>query len=66
MKNTSSARWLLKARLAVLCAALAGVVVCEMCLGESLTARLGQPATPSTQSLDTPSQSVADLVAVAQ
>jgi hypothetical protein len=66
MKTNSSARYLARIRVIMVCAALAALVGLEFSLSQSLAARIGQPTARQTDSPATPNISIADLMAAAR
>ncbi len=66
MKTSSSARRVLKARVAALCIAILGVVVAEFAMGESLAARIGQVTAPQVAGPQAPCMGISDLMLVAR
>jgi hypothetical protein len=66
MKTNASARYLVRIRVIMVCAALAAIAGLELSLSESLAARIGQTAARQTDSPQAPSVSVADLMATAR
>ena len=66
MKTNASARYLVRIRVIMICAALAAIVGLELSLSESLAARIGQTTARQTDSTTAPSVSIADLMAAAR
>jgi len=66
MKTNASARYLVRIRVIMVCAALAAIVGLEFSLSQSLAARIGQTTASQTDSLAAPSVGVADLMAAAR
>ena len=66
MKTNASARYLVRIRVIMICAALAAIVGLELSLSESLAARIGQTTARQTDSPPAPSVSIADLMAAAR
>ena len=66
MKTNASARYLVRIRVIMVCAALAAIVGLEFSLSQSLAARVGQTTARQTDSPAAPSVSVADLMAAAR
>jgi len=66
MKTNASARYLVRIRVIMVCAALAAIVGLELSLSQSLAARFGQTTTRQTDSPQAPSVSIADLMAAAR
>jgi hypothetical protein len=66
MKTNASARYLVRIRVIMVCAALAAIAGLELSLSESLAARIGQTTAPQTDSPATPTVSIADLMAAAR
>jgi hypothetical protein len=66
MKTNASARYLVRIRVIMVCAALAAIVGLELSLSESLAARIGQTTARQTDSTTAPSVSIADLMAAAR
>ena len=66
MKTNSSARYLVRIRVIIVCAALAIIVGLEFSLSQSLAARIGRTTARQTDSQAAPSVSVADLMAAAR
>ena len=66
MKTNSSARYFVRIRVIMVCAALAAIVGLEFSVSESLAARIGQTTARQTDSLAAPSVSISDLMAAAR
>ena len=66
MKTNASARYLVRIRVIMLCAALAAIGGLEVCLGESLAARIGHTTAPQTDGPQAPSVGIADMMAAAR
>jgi hypothetical protein len=66
MKTNASARYLVKIRVIIVCAALAALVGFEVFISESLAARMGQTAARQTDSPAAPNLSISDLMAAAR
>ena len=66
MKTNASARYLVKIRVIVVCAALAAFVGLEFSVSESLAARIGQTTSRQTDSPATPNVSISDLMSAAR
>ena len=66
MKTNASARYLVRIRVIMVCAALAAIVGLELSLSQSLAARIGQTTARQTDSSTAPSVSIADLMAAAR
>jgi hypothetical protein len=66
MKTNSSARYLVRMRVILVCAALAAIVGLELSVGASLAARMGQTAIRQTASPVAPSASLSDLMMAAR
>ena len=66
MKTNSSARYLVRIRVILVCAALAALVGLEWRVSESLAARIGQATARQTDSPAAPNLSIADLMAAAR
>jgi hypothetical protein len=66
MKTNASARYLVRIRVIMVCAALAAIVGLELSLSQSLAARFGQTTARQTDSPQVPSVSIADLMAAAR
>jgi len=66
MKTNASARYLVRIRVIMVCAALAAIVGLELSLSQSLAARFGQTTIRQTDSPQAPSVSIADLMAAAR
>jgi len=65
MNINASARYLVRIRVIMVCAALAAIVGLELSLSQSLASRYGQYAAAQTQTPQAPSLSVGDLMSVA-
>jgi len=66
MKTNSSARYLVRIRVIMVCAALAAIVGLELSVSESLAARIGQTTARQTDSPAAPSVGISDLMAAAR
>ena len=66
MKTNASARYLVKIRVIMVCAALAVLVGLEFSVSQSLAARIGQTTARQTDSPAAPSVSISDLMAAAR
>jgi hypothetical protein len=66
MKTNSSARYLAKIRVIMVCAALAVLVGLEFSLSQSLAARIGQTTSRQTDAPQAPNVSISDLMAAAR
>ena len=66
MKTNASARYLVKIRVIMVCAALAALVGLEVSISESLAARIGQTTARQTDSPAAPNLSISDLMAAAR
>ena len=66
MKTYASARYLVRIRVIMMCAALAAIVGLEFSVSESLAARIGQTTSRQTDSPAAPNASISDLMAVAR
>ena len=66
MKTNASARYLVRIRVIMVCAALAAIVGLELSLGQSLAARIGQTTARQTDSPTAPGVSIAYLMAAAR
>jgi hypothetical protein len=66
MKMNASARYLVRIRVIMVCAALAALVGLEFSVSESLAARIGQTTSRQTDSPATPSVGISDLMAAAR
>jgi hypothetical protein len=66
MKTNASARYLVRIRVIMVCAALAAIVGLEFSLSQSLAARVGQTTARQTDSPAAPTVSIADLMAAAR
>jgi hypothetical protein len=66
MKTNSAARFLVRIRVIMACAALAALVGLEFSLSQSLAARIGQTTARQTDSPAAPSVSISDLMAAAR
>jgi hypothetical protein len=66
MKTNRSARWIVRIRVIMVCAALAALVGLEFSLSQSLAARVGQTTARQTDSPEAPTVSIADLMAAAR
>lgn len=66
MKTNRSARWIVRIRVIMVCAALTAIVGLEFSLSQSLAARVGQTTAPQTDSPAAPTVSIADLMAAAR
>jgi hypothetical protein len=66
MKTNASARYLVRIRVIMVCAALAALVGLEFSLSQSLAARIGQTTARQTDSPATPSVGISDLMAAAR
>jgi hypothetical protein len=66
MKTNASARYLVRIRVIMICAALAAIVGLELSLSESLAARIGQTTARQTDSSTAPNVSISDLMAAAR
>jgi hypothetical protein len=66
MKTDSSARWLVRIRGIMVCAALAAIVGLDLWVSESPAARIGQTTARQTDSPVAPSASISDLMAAAR
>ena len=62
----ASARYLVRIRVIMVCAALAALVGLEFSVSESLAARIGQTTSRQTDSPATPSVGISDLMAAAR
>jgi hypothetical protein len=65
METNASARYLVRIRVIMVCAALAAIVGLELSLSQSLAARIGQ-TTAQTDSPTAPSVNITDLMAAAR
>ena len=66
MKTNASARYLVRIRVIMICAALAALVGFEFSVSESLAARIGQTTSRQTDSPAAPNVSISDLMAAAR
>ena len=66
MKTNASARYLVRIRVIMVCAALAALVGLEFSLSESLAARIGQTTSRQTDSPAVPNVSISDLMGAAR
>ena len=66
MKINSWVRFIVRIRVAIVCAALAAIVGLELSVSESLAARIGQITARQTDSPQSPTVSIADLMAAAR
>jgi hypothetical protein len=66
MKTNASARYLVRIRVIMVCAALAVTFGLEVYLGTSLAARIGHTTARQTDSPAAPSVSISDLMAAAR
>ena len=66
MKTNSAARYLVRIRVIVACAALAAIVGQEFSVSEALSARITQTTAHQTDSTQAPSVGIADLMAAAR
>jgi hypothetical protein len=66
MKTNSAARYLMRIRVIVVCAALAALVGLEFSLSQSLAARIGQTTARQTDSPAASNVSISDLMAAAR
>jgi len=66
MKTNSSARYLVRIRVIMVCAALAAIVGLELSVSKSLAARIGQTTARQTDSPATPNVGISDLMAAAR
>ena len=66
MKTNASARYLVRIRVIMVCAALAAIVGLELSLSESLAARIGQTTSRQNDGPQAPSVGIADLMAAAR
>ena len=66
MKTNSAARYLVRIRVIMVCAALAAIVGLELSVSESLAARIGQTTARQTASPAIPNVSISDLMAAAR
>jgi hypothetical protein len=62
MQTNPSARYLVRIRAILVCAALAAIVGFEFYVSESLAARVGQTTARQTDSPATPNASISDLI----
>ena len=63
MKTNASARYLVRIRVIIVCAALAAVVGLELAVSESLAAQIGQTTARQADSPAAPNLSISDLMA---
>jgi hypothetical protein len=66
MKTNSSARWLVRIRVIMVCAALAAIVGLEFAVSEALAAQIGQTTARQTDSPQAPNVGIADMMAAAR
>jgi hypothetical protein len=66
MKTNASARYLVRIRAILVCAALATLVGLDVSLAEALAARIGQTTALQTSSPVAPNLSISDLMAAAR
>jgi hypothetical protein len=66
MKTNSSARYLDRIRVTMVCAALVALVGLEFAVSESLAARIGQTTARQTDGPQAPSVGIADMMAAAR
>jgi len=66
MKTNSSARYIVRIRVILVCAALATLVGLELSLSQSLAARIGQTTSRQTDGPQVPNVSISDLMAAAR
>ena len=66
MKTNGTARYLVRIRVIIVCAALAAIVGLEFSVSESLAARIGQTTAPQTDGPQAPNVSISDLMAAAR
>jgi len=66
MKTNTSARYLVRIRVIMVCAALAALVGLELSLSQSLAARIGQTTARQTDSPAAPNVNISDLMAAAR
>ena len=66
MKTSASARYFVKIRVIIVCAALAALAEFEVFISESLAARISQTAARQTDSPAAPNLSISDLMAAAR
>jgi len=66
MKTNSAARYLVRIRVIMVCAALAAIGGLELSVSESLAARIGQTISRQTDSPAAPSVGIADMMAAAR
>jgi hypothetical protein len=66
MKTNTSAQYLVKVRVIMVCAALAALVGLEVSFSESMAARIGQTTARQTDSPAAPNFSISDLMAAAR
>jgi hypothetical protein len=65
MKTNATARYLVRIRVIMVCAALAALVGLEFSVSESLAARFGQSTARQTDSPTAPNVSISDLMGAA-
>lgn len=66
MKTNASARYLVRIRVIMVCAALVALVGFEFSVSEALAARIGQTTARQTDSPAAPSVSISDLMSAAR
>jgi hypothetical protein len=66
MKTNSWARYIVRIRVIMVCAALAALVGLEFSLSQSLAARIGQTTNRQTDSPSAPNVGIADMMAAAR
>jgi len=66
MKTNASARYLLRIRLIIVCAALAAIIGLEYSVSQSLAARIGQTTSRQTDGPQALSVGIADMMAAAR
>jgi hypothetical protein len=66
MKTSASARYFVKIRVIIVCAALAALAEFEVFISESLAARISQTSARQADSPATPNLSISDLMAAAR
>ena len=66
MKTNSSARYLVRIRVIMVCAALAAIVGLDLFLGKSLASRIGHTTACQTDGPATPNVGISDMMAAAR
>ena len=66
MKTNPAARYLVRIRVIMVCAAIAGIAATEFVVSQSLAARINQTAVRQTEGPQAPNVSLSDLMANAR